>query len=58
LLKAPKNRLADKRGQAAAASNRGVILGERGDFAGAKAAFERAKRRGDPDAALSGRLAS
>ena len=38
---------------ASAAFNFGVMLHQRGDIAGAKAAYERAELRGDPDAAFN-----
>jgi tetratricopeptide (TPR) repeat protein len=43
-------RRADRHGDADAAFNLGVLLHERGDFAGAAAAYQRAEQRGDRDA--------
>lgn len=46
-------RSADLRGDAAAASNLGVILERRGDLAGAEAAYRRADARGSADGAFN-----
>jgi len=46
-------RRADERGGARGAFNLGVVLHERGDTAGALAAYQRAEQRGDPDAAFN-----
>jgi tetratricopeptide (TPR) repeat protein len=43
----------DENGDAGGAFNLGVVLHQRGDAAGAKAAYERAEQRGDPDAAFN-----
>ena len=43
----------DDHGDAGGAFNLGVVLHQRGDVAGAKAAYERAEQRGDPDAAFN-----
>jgi Flp pilus assembly protein TadD len=43
----------DEVGHAGGAFNLGVVLHERGDVDGAKAAYERAEQRGDPDAAFN-----
>jgi Flp pilus assembly protein TadD len=43
----------DDQGDAGGAFNLGVVLHQRGDLAGAKAAYERAEQRGDPDAAFN-----
>ena len=42
----------DDEGDAGGAFNVGVVLHQSGDLAGAKAAYERAEQRGDPDAAF------
>ena len=47
------NRPAAAGKEATDAFNLGVILYQRGDLAGAREAFERAERRGDPDAAFN-----
>ena len=44
---------ADQRGDAAAASNLGVVLERRGDLAGAEAAYRRADARGSADGAFN-----
>ena len=43
----------DDEGDAGGAFNLGVVLHQRGDLAGATAAYERAEERGDPDAAFN-----
>lgn len=43
----------DANGDAGGAFNLGVLLHQRGDVAGAIAAYERAEQRGDPDAAFN-----
>jgi tetratricopeptide (TPR) repeat protein len=43
----------DANGDAVGAFNLGVLLHQRGDVAGAIAAYERAEQRGDPDAAFN-----
>lgn len=43
----------DAAGDAGGAFNLGVVLHQRGDDQGAKAAYERAEQRGDPDAAFN-----
>jgi tetratricopeptide (TPR) repeat protein len=43
----------DESGDAGGAFNLGVLLHQRGDATGAKAAYERAEQRGDPDAAFN-----
>ena len=43
----------DEQGDAGGAFNLGVVLHQRGDVAGATAAYERAEQRGDPDAAFN-----
>lgn len=43
----------DDQGDAGGAFNLGVVLHQRGDVAGAKAAYERAEQRNDPDAAFN-----
>ena len=45
----------DANGDAGGAFNLGVLLHQRGDVAGAIAAYERAEQRGDPDAGLQPR---
>jgi len=43
----------DDQGDPGGAFNLGVVLHQRGDVAGAEAAYERAEQRGDPDAAFN-----
>jgi TPR repeat protein len=43
----------DEDGDAGGAFNLGVVLHQRGDLAGATAAYERAEQRGDPDAGFN-----